>query len=165
MTDGVVTFDYAAWALLFPTLATSIDEDTATAYFGIAELYLQNQPWSQVCDLTKRALILNLLTAHIAVLFGSINGQPPQPLVGRISQATEGSVSVSVDFPENPNAAWFNQTPYGAAAWVAMAPWRTAFYVAAPQIPLSAQSWPGAGAGPFGPFGGMPFNGGFPWPR
>lgn len=164
MTDGMVTFDYLAWAALFPSLAPSIDDATATAYFDIATLYLDNQPWSQVCNLTKRAMILNLLTAHIATLFGSIDGQPPRPLVGRISQATEGSVSVTVDFPENPNAAWFNQTSYGAAAWVAMAPWRTARYIAAPQIPLAAQSWPG-GFGGFGPFGTMPFNGGFPWPR
>lgn len=162
---GVVVFDYAAWSALFPTLAASIDEPTATAYFTIAELYLSNKPWSQVCNLTTRALILNLLTAHVATLFGSIGGNPPSPLVGRISQAAEGSVSVSVDFPENANAAWFNQTPFGAAAWQAMAPWRTALYVAAPQIPLAAQSWPGQGAAGYGPFGILPFNGGFPWPR
>jgi hypothetical protein len=164
-TTGIVTFDYAAWSALFPTLVASVNGEQATMYFGLAELYLDNQPWSQVCDLTKRALILNLLTAHVAKLFAPIDGQAPNPLVGRISQATEGSVSVAVDFPENPNAAWFNQTPFGAAAWQAMAPWRTALYIAAPQIPLQAQSWPGQGGAGFGPFGILPFNGGFPWPR
>lgn len=159
--DGIFEFDYAAWATLFPTLATSIDDPTATAYFGVAELYLQNNGCSQVIPLAKRGLILNLLTAHVASLIGTINGQV-NPLVGRISQATEGSVSVSVDFPTNPNAAWFNQTPYGALAWQALAPWHTALYVAAPQIPLAAQSFPGM-AGVY-PYGIMPFNGGFPWP-
>lgn len=165
MSDGVVTFDYGLWQAQFPSLAMSVDIDQATLYFGMSGLYLENDGLSQVCDLAKRGLILNLLTAHLATLFASINGQAPNPLVGRISQATEGSVSVSVEFPQSANAAWFNQTPYGAAAWVAMAPYRTAFYAAAPQIPLADQSWPGQGAGFGGPFGVMPFNGGFPWPR
>jgi Protein of unknown function (DUF4054) len=168
-TTQVVTFDYTAWALLFPSLAPSVNVEQATMYFGLAELYLDNGPCSQIViradQIPRRALILNLLTAHVATLFGSINGQSPNPLVGRISQATEGSVSVAVDFPENPNAAWFNQTPYGAAAWQAMAPWRTALYIAAPQVPLAAQSWPGVGGWGIGSFGGLPFNGGFPWPR
>ena len=160
--SGTVTFDYAVWAVQFPVLAVSVDETQATMYFGFAELYLQNNGCSQIASLTKRALILNLLTAHLATIFASINGNAPNPLVGRISQGSEGSVSVTVDFPENPNAAWFNQTPYGAAAWVAMAPWRTALYIAPPQVPLGAQSWPGAGAVGYGPFGVLPFNGGFP---
>lgn len=157
---GIVVFDYAAWALLFPTLATSIDEPTAQAYFDSATLFLDNTPASQVWNLTKRALVLNYLTAHVAQLFGTVNGQPPSPLVGKISQATEGSVSVTVDWPATANNAWWLQTPYGAFAWQALAPWRTALYVAAPQIPLAAQSYPG---GTFG-YAGMPFNGGFPWP-
>lgn len=158
---GIVVFDYAAWALMFPTLAASIDEPTAQAYFDSATLFLDNTGCSQVVSLTKRALILNYLTAHVAALFGTIGGNPPSPLVGKISQATEGSVSVSVDWPTTANNAWWLQTPYGAFAWQALAPYRTALYIAAPQIPLAAQSWPG---GAFG-YSGLPFTGYFPFRR
>lgn len=157
---GVVTFDYTAWSALFPTLAASIDQATAQMYFDSATLFLDNTGCSQVINLTKRSLILNYLTAHVAQLFGTIAGQPPSPLVGKISQATEGSVSVSVEWPVTANSAWFLQTPYGAFAWQALAPYRIALYLAAPQIPLAAQSYPGGGFGR----GVMPFNGGFPWP-
>lgn len=158
---GIVAFDYSVWGPQFPALAASVSGPQAAIYFGMAGLYLQNDCFSQLTDLPKRGLILNLLTAHLVTLFVGLNGNPPNPLVGRISNAAEGSVSVAVDFPQNPNAAWFNQTPYGATAWVAMAPYRVAMYMVPPQVPLAAQSYPGAGV--FG--GGPPFNGGFPWPR
>ncbi len=150
--SAIYTFDYSVWSALFPELVSSISSPQATLYFGVAETMVDNMPCSIIplaspCDpsLTPnsiRGTILNLTTAHIAALFGSINGQPPNPLVGRISDATEGSVSVSVDFASTQSAAWWNQTKYGSLAWAAMAPYRMALYAVPPQIPRVAQSYP-----------------------
>lgn len=158
MSDCVVTFDYATWAAQFPALGKTTNEATATSYFGFAGLFLNNTAMSQIVDVTVRAPILNLITAHIAVLFGNgANG--PSPLVGRINQATEGSVSVSAELAGmGKNEAWWTQTPYGIMAWQAMAPWRTARYIAAPQIPLAQQSYPVG-------LLGTGYPGLWPWPR
>jgi len=151
---NVVVFDPVAWAASYPELAGSVSSDQATAYFAMAGLYVDNSACSPILDLTIRATILNMVVSHIATLLAPIDGQAPSPLVGRISNAAEGSVNVAVDFPTTPNSAWWLQTKYGAMAWTAMAPWRTAKYLANPYTPTSY---------PWGPFP-MPFNGGFPWP-
>jgi hypothetical protein len=139
---GVVTFDYTTWAAMFPELACSVPCPLAQGFFNRATLQLDNSPISQIQNLGKRSAILNLLTAHIAALNAPVGGNEPNPLVGRVSNASEGSVSVAVDFPLTINSAWMNQTKYGAEAWSALAPYRTALYVAAPQIPRSWQSYP-----------------------
>ena len=59
-----------------------------------------------------------------------MNGEAASPLVGRINNATEGSVTVGTDMGQVPfTAAWFLQTKYGAAFWQATAPFRTMQYV------------------------------------
>ena len=130
---GSVVFDYDAWAAMYPSLAASVSQPQAQGYFNQACLYCDNSFRSPISDPSPtgaRAMILYMLTAHIAQLFASQGGQPPSPLVGRISNASEGSVSVAADMAGAPgSAAWFNQTPYGAAAWQAMAPYRTMRYV------------------------------------
>lgn len=141
-SDGVVTFDYGIWSAVYPNLVPSISEPAATIYWSQAELFLDNSAASPIQNLTTRAQILGMITAHIATLFGVVNGNSPSGLVGRIASASEGSVNVAVEMPGPMSAAWFNQTPYGAMAWMAMAPFRQALYVAAPQIPLSEQSYP-----------------------
>jgi hypothetical protein len=131
MTPGVVTFDYALWAQAYPNLAAKADAPLAGTYFARATLYLDNTPSSRVCDLDQRQALLFLLTAHIAKLsqMAAAAGDGPG-LVGRISQATQGSVSVSADMPNQPQgAAWYQQTTYGADYWAATAWLRTAIYV------------------------------------
>ena len=155
---GVVTFDYTTWAAMFPELACSVPCPLAQGYFDRATLQLDNSPISQIQNLSKRAAILNLITAHIAALNAPIGGNEANPLVGRVSNASEGSVSVAVDFPTTINSAWLTQTKYGAEAWSALAPYRTALYVPAPQIPLWSQSYPTQLSPVF--VGGMPT-----WPR
>jgi hypothetical protein len=146
---GIFEFDYDAWSALFPELAPSISDVQATLYFGIAETVVDNSACS-VIPIAPRGTILNLTTAHIAKLFGSIDGQPPTPLVGRISNASEGSVSVQVEFEATQSAQWWVQTSYGALAWQAQAPYRMALYAAPRQVPRSFQSYPGAGLPGFG---------------
>jgi hypothetical protein len=128
-TLGVVTFDYALWSLRYPEFAV-VSSLVAGEYFTEATLYLDNTACSVVQDASaggQRALLLNMLTAHIA----SLNGFGSSPLVGRISQATEGSVSVSAEYgPASGTSAWFLQTKYGAAYWQATAQFRTMRYYA-----------------------------------
>jgi len=78
-------------------------------------------------------VLLYLLTAHVAALSYGENGQGPRPLVGRISSATEGSVSVSAEYNVAPGSAqWYAQTGYGAQYWEATAKYRVGRYRPAP---------------------------------
>jgi hypothetical protein len=125
-----VVFDYATWAVRFPNFSQTVGNGLATLYFNEASIYCDNSPCSAIYDVNIRAVILNLLTAHIAQLNTGQNGSPTNPsmLVGRIDSATQGSVSVSADMgapgPAGGTVNWYNQTPYGAQAWVLMAPFR-----------------------------------------
>lgn len=124
---GVVAFDYAAWATRYPELAAYVAQPTAAAYFGEAELYCDNTANSPVTDDSvggTRSKLLNMLTAHVAALNAPL-GSPSSPLVGRISNATQGSVTVATDMQLPAGSAqWYNQTKYGAAFWQASARYR-----------------------------------------
>jgi hypothetical protein len=91
---------------------------------------------------------MNLVVAHLAAMRFGVNGQPPSPLVGRISSASEGSVSVSADMAgASASAAWWNQTTYGATAWQATNKYRRATYVPGPVSHGVGARGPGAGIG------------------
>jgi len=134
---GVVTFSYSDWIAAFPEFAASVTEAQAQGYFNQASLYVNNTACSPIVDASSggvRETILNMITAHIAQLFGALNGQPSAQTVGRVASATQGSVSVSLDMgPQPATAAWWNQTKYGAAAYAALAPYRTFRYRPGPQ--------------------------------
>lgn len=110
----------------YPAFA-AVPDAALEHYFELATLYLSNSACSVVQDLGKRKALLWMLVAHIAQLSGALNGGQTGP-VGRTSSATEGSVSVSFSFPENPNSAWFDQTPWGAMFWQATLKYRTMRY-------------------------------------
>ena len=131
---NVVTFSYSDWSLRYPELAGSVSAPLAQLYFNESQLYCDNTPCSVICNLVERELLLNMLTAHIAATNAQINGQPASPLVGRISNATEGSVSVATQLNINSNSSqWFTQTKYGIAYWQATAKYRTMRYVLGPR--------------------------------
>lgn len=126
---GIVTFDYETWSLRFPEFSETVGDTLAQLYFTEAAIYLDNTAGSLVTDVNQRAVLLNLLVAHIASLNVGSNGNPASPLVGRITQATQGSVSVSTDNGStSPNAAWYLQTKYGAQYWQMTAGYRTMRY-------------------------------------
>lgn len=134
---GVVTFSYADWSTRYPELATSVFQAQAQLYFNEAGLYCDNTPTSIITDVFERELLLNMVTAHIAALNASLNGQPSSPLVGRISGGTQGSVSVQTQMDVAPGSAqWFNQTKYGAAYWASTTKYRTMLYVRGP-VPIA----------------------------
>lgn len=112
--DGVVVFDPAEFRLIFPTI-TATDEQLYF-YFAMAETFLDNTKCSVVKDLSERKRLLYFLVAHIAMLTGM--AEKGNPVVGRISSATEGSVSVSLDYGTmGNNERWYLQTPWGAMYW------------------------------------------------
>ncbi|HEM8614581.1 TPA: DUF4054 domain-containing protein [Citrobacter amalonaticus] len=126
---GVVIFDPAAFKLRYPEFS-SVDSALLQQYFTQATIYLDNTDFSRVSDLAVRAMLLNMLVAHIAFLYSGVNGQTPSGLVGRIDSASEGSVSVHADMPGvTANSAWYMQTKYGADYWNATAPFRTFQYI------------------------------------
>ncbi len=126
-----VTFSAPQFFQLFPQFQSSVsDLQLTNVILPLAEQYVRNDGGGPVESVQSQTNLLNLAVAHICQLFYGANGQTPSALVGRISDATQGSVSVSVDMPEVPGAAWYMQTPFGAALWQAMAPYRTARYLA-----------------------------------
>ena len=87
---------------------------------------------------------------------GAANAAGVLPLVGRVASASEGSVSVSLEYASSTsvNQAWFFQTPYGAQFWQATAAYRQMRYVA--PMPRNFNPWPPGGGWPGGwPGGGV----------
>lgn len=127
---AIAVFDYSAWAARYPEIAGSVNAQLAGLYFVEATLYLDNTDASLVADAAQRLVLLNMLVAHIALLNATINGTAPSGLVGRVTSATEGTVSVQVDAGAiSGTAAWFAQTSYGYAYWIATARYRGARYI------------------------------------
>jgi hypothetical protein len=138
---SVVVFDPTAFKTRYAEFSTVAD-GTLTAYFFEATLYLNNSESSLVTDVTQRSVLLNMIVAHLAALYSGVNGQSPSQLTGRISQASEGSVSVATDMgPVSNTAAWWAQTKYGYHYWQATAPYRTMRYRAG-SSKLQERTWP-----------------------
>ncbi len=130
---AIASFDFPTFSARYPEFA-SLSPTLAAAYFTEATLYHRNDGMGPVQDAATQLMLLNMLTAQIAFLNSGANGQAPTDLVGRISSASEGSVSVSVDLPSMPQgAAWFAQTKYGMAYWAATTNYRRGSYYPGPQ--------------------------------
>lgn len=131
----VVSFNYAQWIATYPEFTGLVSQSQATSYFAIATTIQRNDGGGPVNSADQQLSLLNMLVAHIAALFGpSAAGQSATPggIVGRISGATQGSVSVqAAAYSSNVSEqmAWFIQTKYGAMYWVATAPFRTMRYL------------------------------------
>lgn len=146
----IVEFDYDVWVARYPEFA-GVSEAAAQAYFDEATIYNRNDGGGPVPTAAVQSTLLNMLTAHIAARYATINGQVPSTLVGRISDASEGSVSVKADYAEaTPGSmAWYIQTKYGADYWQASAPYRTMRYRPGPGTggvvgggwPYGGRSW------------------------
>ena len=134
-----VTFDANAFLALFPQFAGLTSNQITTLVLPIAELYCRNDGGGPVSSAATQTSLLNLAVAHIATLMFPPASSPAgqNPPVGRVASASQGSVSVSLDFPQNPNDAWFNQTPFGAAFRAATSVYRTMRYIRAPVHPVA----------------------------
>lgn len=129
---GIAVFVYSDWAVLYPELVAPPDgtgtttQAQAGALFIQAGLYLNNTPCSVVQNVPIRLQLLYMMTAHLACLVARQAAEPNgNAIVGRISDATQGSVSVSADVGTTTNnQAWFYQTQYGMSFWQATAAYR-----------------------------------------
>lgn len=136
----MVVFDQAAFLIAFPefaaTLAVPTQQNAATTCFTMATYVLDNTDNSIVRDEVFRAELLNLLVAHLLSIYYGVNGKKPARAVGRVSSAGEGSVNVSLDMgPPSAQAAWYNQTIYGAQYFVQTAGFRSMMYIPPPSQP------------------------------
>jgi hypothetical protein len=128
---ATVTFDLVAFRARYPEFATLTNEQLQGC-FDDATLYLNPTDTSVVVDQMTRSRLLNMLTAHIAALNYGTNGVAPNGLVGRVTGASEGSVSVSVDAAGfGAGSAWYSLTSYGLNYWQAILPYRQGRYIAA----------------------------------
>lgn len=127
---AVATFSYPTFVGRYPEFQ-GIDPGLAAAYFAEATLYLRNDGTGPVQDAGQQLVLLNMLTAHIAKL-NALNpdGSSASGLVGPITSATEGSVSVSSGLAVGTGVeGWLQQSSYGYAFWSATAPYRAFRYV------------------------------------
>lgn len=135
ISPGVAQFDYALWSAAYPELVVSVDATRAAALFRRATLMLDNTSASPVTDVDRRLDLLNMIVAHLAAIGGASG------LVGRITNAREGDVSVSVDAgPSSASSAFWMQTPYGFEYWTATANLRTMRYIPGPR-PIMDPFW------------------------
>lgn len=145
-----ITFDPTTWLQMYPQFGY-LTPAQATMYFTQATMIHRNDGGGPVKDATQQTNLLGLLTAHVAQLLAPAKdgSDPDGSAVGRISQATEGSVSASLELPANlpQAAAWFSQTQYGLMYWTATKPFRAARYLPNNQSPVNAGMW-GYGGGP-----------------
>lgn len=130
---AIAVFNSTLFLTRYPEFA-AVSTVGLTALFSEAGLYLSNTDSSPVQDITRRGILLNMLTAHIAFLSGLLTADGQPKPVGRVSQAAEGTVSASFEgVPPTPGTgAWFMQSQYGAAFWQATTGLRGMRYIPRP---------------------------------
>ena len=125
---AVVVFDPTEFRTMFPGFSdeTKYTDEYLTNYFNLATNFIPNDdtsfvPYDPAKGVTIRAVLLNYVTCHLLGLADLPNGQ-----AGRVSSASQGSVSTSFDLLNGKSAAaqWWMQTQCGAMAWQLMARYR-----------------------------------------
>ena len=94
MTMAVVVFDIDEFRALYPNIVAT--DAQLRMFFSIAEGFLDNTDCSIVKDVAARKTMLYLLVAHLASL--NQQAESGNAVVGRVASATEGSVSISLDY-------------------------------------------------------------------
>ena len=109
----IASFNPAYWSQRYPEFA-GIAETTAPIYFVEAGLYLDNTGGcNPIPDANTQSLLMHMLTAHIAELYDASSARGSQALVGRINNASEGTVKVQSTMDDSDRDAWLSQTKYG----------------------------------------------------
>lgn len=144
-TSPPVTFDYPTWTAMFPEFATLTPAQGSAYFMRATGSIIANDVTNPIYGDGNLPYLIYLVTAHVAWLNcpkdgggnPAATGAPASQQVGRISGATEGSVSVQFDWPMGDASAqekYLAQTKYGAEYWAATAQYRTARYCARPTI-------------------------------
>ena len=145
-TTPPVVFSFQTWVGLFPEFS-ALTPDQGAAYFMRATGSFAANSCSNPANADGRlSYLLYLATSHVAWLAcpKDANGNPSatgtaaSPLVGRISQAAEGSVNLTLELEAgadtNQLLAYLSQTKYGQEYSAAIASYRTARYLARPTL-------------------------------
>jgi hypothetical protein len=144
---SAVVFDPAGWIAAYPQFGISTVQAQAI-FDNTATLMLNNTDASIITDIPTRTKLFNLLVAHIAQLQYGADGSGPVGFVGRLTSASEGSVSIGIDASGTPDAAWYMQTPFGFSYWTATTRYRRMRYRIGPRPRLSG----------LGPGYGLPYG-------
>lgn len=137
----IVTFGYPGWVARYPEFG-GVDPALVQLYFNEATMYCRNDGGGPVSTAAIQTTLLNMLTAHICQLNAALNGQDSTQIVGRITSAGQGSVSVSTEMDLPGSAAWFKQTKYGVAYWQATSAYKTMRYITPGQNAVNPGVWP-----------------------
>ncbi len=148
--------DYATWLVRYPQFASGgaqpVSQPLYSQYFADAQMYQANNGAGPIADTTTATRLMMMMIAHIATMEAPLaSGASPSPLVGRISSASEGSVSVGVEnqYPAG-TPQWFQQTKPGSDWWAATAQFRTMRYRPGPVMGVPANQGYGAFGGYWG---------------
>jgi hypothetical protein len=150
-TTPPVTFDFPTWIGLFPEF-TPLGQALGQSYFNLAAATI-------VANATTNPAfgdgnLLNCPKDPNGNPTASASGAVASQLVGRISSASEGSVSVQTEYPLNPDASalekYLTQTRYGQLLLIELKPYWTAQYAARPTFvfggrfrsPFGRSLWP-----------------------
>jgi hypothetical protein len=141
-----VPFVFDVWASAYP-MFSNIDQNTIQAVvLPLAQSYHRNDGGGPINDPVIQTQALWLAVAHVAQLMFGSTTQEASPLVGRVSNATEGSISVTAEYNDkNPAGAWWEQTTYGAAYWQLIKSYAMGFYH--PKVTPLGRAWIYGGVG------------------
>lgn len=133
---GIVVWDtnqYVAFIGAFPEFS-AVPFPRTQALFSLAECtLLDNTPGSPVVDICYRTHLFYLLMGHLLLLLGSSPTTPDNTPPGRLSTATEGTITAGFEYlipAGSMSAPWYLQTKYGALYWTATVRFRSLRYVA-----------------------------------
>lgn len=128
---ATASFVYDEWNACYREFS-NVSEVQAKSFWVEATLIHRNDGGGPVQDANQQAILLYMLTAHIAYLrVGTADNPSPasQGIVGRVSSVTQGSVSLSSDLLPMPGtASYYALSVYGLSYWNATAPFRTFHY-------------------------------------
>lgn len=143
-----VPFVYADWVAIFPQFAAAPPQVQVEFCVPFAEQYWRNDGTSPATTVEQQRTLLYLMVAHVVQIMYGPAGTGASGVVGFVNSASEGSVSISAEWPVSPDNAWFLQTPFGAMFWQMTAAYRTMRYLPGPRRNMNP--WP-------------PFTGPVPW--
>lgn len=121
-----ISFDVADFKEKYPSITLS--DDRLEFAFEQATMLLNNEKNGgvQMPD-KKRKMLFYLLVAHLATLQSKIDSG--NDAVGKVTSASEGSVSVSLDAGQTSfNKTFYQQTQYGAMYLALTAKYRSFLY-------------------------------------
>lgn len=138
-----VVLSYNTWLARFPEFSNTVNDAAFGQLLGVASVLHRNDGKGPVSNAVVQSQLLGMAVAHIAFLQYGTNSQPASQVVGRINNASEGSVSVATDYGTevSQSMAFWVQSKYGALYWQMTAVYRTMRYLPAPRREDNPFAW------------------------